>query len=332
MMMITVIVCTYNRCQSLAKALESIAASRLPPSVEWEVLVVDNNSTDRTREVVAEFCDRYAGRFCYLFEPRQGKSYALNTGIQRNRSDILAFADDDAIVTADWLWNLTSSLRDGSCSGAGGRIVPTWTKPLPRWLSITDPHIAGPFVSFDHGAEAGPLTHAPYGANMAFRREMFEKYGSFRTDLGPQPGNEIRGEDVELAQRLLDGGERLRYEPSAVVYHPVPENRLTKQFMRRWWFWYGYSRVVQSKLLSEAKWRVGRVPLYWLRRIVRWTLQWMISVRPAHRFYCELTICHIAGIMKACNKLPHNPKWALLPSKELSGTHSTDTSDTSIAN
>lgn len=302
MVMITVIVCTYNRSESLAKALESIAVSRVPPSVGWEVLVVDNNSGDRTKQVVEEICDRYAGRIRYLFEPRQGKSYALNTGIQHSRGDLLAFADDDAIVGEDWLWNLTASLRDESCSGAGGRIIPTWTRPLPRWLSADDPHTVGPFVAFDEGPEAGPLTRAPYGANMAFRREVFEKYGGFRTDLGPQPGNEIRCEDVEFAQRLLDGSERLRYEPSAIVYHPVPENRLTKQFMRKWWFWSGYSEILQSGLRSDGGWRIRAVPLYLLRRITRWTLQWMISVRPARRFYCELNICYIAGIIRSYNK------------------------------
>ncbi len=83
-MKISVILCTHNRCQSLAKALNSLAALTLPESVEWEVLVVDNNSSDGTREVVQrDFCGRYPGRFRYLFEPQPGKSYALNAGIRQ---------------------------------------------------------------------------------------------------------------------------------------------------------------------------------------------------------------------------------------------------------
>ncbi len=120
-MNITVILCTYNRCQNLAKALDSVAASMLPESVEWEVLVVDNNSNDQTRELVEGFCHRYPGRFRYLFEPQQGKSYALNSGIRVSPSEILAFTDDDAIVEPDWLWNLTSALHDGEWAGAGER-------------------------------------------------------------------------------------------------------------------------------------------------------------------------------------------------------------------
>lgn len=112
-MNITVILCTYNRCESLAKALESAAALRLPESVEWEVLVVDNNSTDQTREVVEAFCRRHTGRFRYLFERQQGKSYALNAGIREAGGNVLAFTDEDVTVEPPWLKNLTAALHDG---------------------------------------------------------------------------------------------------------------------------------------------------------------------------------------------------------------------------
>src|SRR5271156_2755228 len=89
------ILCTYNRAESLAKALASIAQSTVPDSIQWEVLVVDNNSRDATRSVVEEFWWRDPSRFRYLFEPKQGKSNALNAGIQQARGEILAFTDDD---------------------------------------------------------------------------------------------------------------------------------------------------------------------------------------------------------------------------------------------
>ena len=146
---ISLILCTYNRCQSLAKTLDSVAASTLPEWVEWEVLVMDNNSHDQTREVVEDFCCRYPGRFRYLFECQQGKSYALNAGIRDARGDVLAFTDDDAIVEPEWLWNLTSALHSGEWSGAGGRIVPVWPRPIPSWLSTDDPATMGAFVAFD---------------------------------------------------------------------------------------------------------------------------------------------------------------------------------------
>ncbi len=299
-MNITVILCTYNRHQSLAKALESIAASELPESIEWEVLVVDNNSNDRTREMVEDFSRRFPSRFRYLFEPSQGKSYALNAGIRESQSAILAFADDDAIVDRGWLWNLTSALHGGEWAGAGGRIVPVWPKPIPRWLSTDDPHTMGPFVAFDMGPEAGPLMRPPYGANMAFCREEFEKYGGFRTDLGPRPGSEIRREDIEFAQRLLTAGEQLRYEPSAIVYHPVPDCRMKKRFSLRWWFWYGHSEVAEFGSPPTARWLLGGVPLYLFRRLARWTLQWLVSIGASRRFSCRRNVWYIAGTALGC--------------------------------
>lgn len=118
-MRITVVLCTYNRCQSLLKALESLAASELPEAVEWEVLVVDNNSSDRTREVVEEFCRHNLTHFRYQFEPQQGKSFALNTGIREARGGIIAFVDDDVIADKAWLQNLTAPLASGEWAGTG---------------------------------------------------------------------------------------------------------------------------------------------------------------------------------------------------------------------
>ena len=219
-MRISVIVCTYNRLESLLKALDSVAASILPDSVEWEVVVVCNNSSDQMVAAVDDFCRRHPGRFRRLFEPQPGKSNAVNAGIRESQGDIVAFMDDDITVEPEWLHNLTSHLHNSEWAGVGGRILPGWTSPPPRWLSLKGRNALAPFVVFDHGLEAIELTEAPFGANLAFRREVFEKYGGFRTDLGRFPDSMIGGEDVEFGGRLLAAGLRLRYEPSAVVYHP----------------------------------------------------------------------------------------------------------------
>src|SRR5271163_1575532 len=108
-MKITVILCTYNRAHSISMALESVLASVLPPDVEWEVLVVDNNSKDQTRAVANEFCIRHPGRVRYLFEEHQGLSNARNAGIREARGEIIAFTDDDVTVDSTWLQNLTAS-------------------------------------------------------------------------------------------------------------------------------------------------------------------------------------------------------------------------------
>jgi len=227
-MKITAIVCTYNRCQSLARVLDSLAVSILSETIEWEVLVVNNNSSDETEAVVEGFSRRYPERFRHLFEPQQGKSYALNAGIREARGNILAFVDDDVTVEPLWLQNLTSALYDSQWAGCGGRILPARGFVPPRWLALNGPcNLVGALCAyFDPGDVSGELKDPPFGANMAFRKEMFARYGPFRTDLGPFPNNKIGFEDTEFGRRLMAGGERLRYIPTAVVYHEVPEYRV----------------------------------------------------------------------------------------------------------
>src|SRR5579863_1127417 len=185
-MHITVILCTYNRCQSLARALDSVAVSVVPEAIEWEVLVVDNNSNDQTETVVKDFSHRFPGRFRYLFERQQGKSYALNSGVGEARGDILAFVDDDVTVEPEWLQNLTSALLDSQLSGCGGRILPQRGFVPPNWLALDGPYnLVGALCAyFDLGDVSRELKEPPFGANMAFRKEMFARYGDFRTDLG----------------------------------------------------------------------------------------------------------------------------------------------------
>ncbi len=296
-MNITVILCTYNRCSRLARSLESTMALELPPSIEWEILVVDNNSTDQTRKVVEDYMQRSPRRFRYLFEPKQGKSHALNSGIRAAHGELLAFMDDDVTVEPTWLQNLTAGLHDGESAGAGGRILPGWMGAVPHWLPIAGPYAAGPLVLFDQGPVAKRLMEPPFGTNMAFHRGVFEKYGGFRTDLGPCPGTEVRNEDTAFGRQLLAGGEKLRYEPSAVVFHAVPTNRLQKKYFLDWWFDKARGDIREAGKPSAAVWCVAGVPLSAFRRLVVWTLRWMIAFGARPRFECKLKVWLNAGVI-----------------------------------
>jgi glycosyltransferase involved in cell wall biosynthesis len=298
-MRISLILCTYNRCQFLVETLESIAASVLPESVEWEVFVVDNNSSDQTRELVEGFCHRYPERFHYVFERQQGLSCARNAGIREGQGEVIAFTDDDVIVEPDWLWNLTSVLQAGEWAGAGGRIIAVWPGPIPGWLSTADSNALGPYGEFNLGPKAGPLSRPPYGANMAFRREVFERYGDFRTDLG-RTGSSLQGrEDVEFANRLLTASEPLWYEPDAVVRHRVQQRSMEKRYVLSWWYWYGRSEVAELGP-PPGKWIIKGIPLGLFRRLARWTLQWLISIGAQRRLVCQRTAWYLAGTAVAC--------------------------------
>jgi glucosyl-dolichyl phosphate glucuronosyltransferase len=296
---ITVILCTYNRCQSLAKALESVAHSRLPDAVDWEVLVVDNNSRDQTRDVVKDFCRRHPGRFRYIFESNQGKSYALNTGIREAQGDVLAFVDDDVTVEPTWLRNLTAPLKNGEWAAVGGRIPLQRTFAQPSWLPLDGPYsMAGMLTAFDLGERAGKLDQPPFGTNMAILKRMFEKYGSFRTDLGPRPGSEIRNEDTEFGRRLLAAQEPLWYEPSAIVHHPVPENRLRKQYFLSFWFDCGRATIREVERRPDI-WGIPRPYLTMLKHTLviapAKTLQWLLALSPQVRFYRKCWVWYTAG-------------------------------------
>jgi glucosyl-dolichyl phosphate glucuronosyltransferase len=315
-MKISIILCTYNRCQSLARALDSIAASTFLTAVEWEVLVVDNNSSDQTSAVLDDFCRRYPGRFRYLFESQQGKSHALNAGIREAHGEILAFTDDDVTVEPTWLRNLTAALESGEWAGSAGRTLPERNFSAPRWLSLEGKHALAQLAVFDLGSATGELTEPPFGNNMAFRKQAFERYGGFRTDLGPCPGSEIRNEDTEFGRRLLMAGERLRYEPSAVVYHAVPENRLQKEFFLAWWFDKARADVRAFGIPPETRWFIVGVPLYMFRRLAVWTLRWFLAIKASHRFSCKVKAWFILGGIVESYRLTHETKRQTTPSNE----------------
>jgi glycosyltransferase involved in cell wall biosynthesis len=306
-MSISVIVCTFNRSLLLERAIESIAQSRVPDPVEWEIVVVDNNSTDSTREAVKECAKRHQVKIRYLFEPKQGLSFARNSAIQSCRSVALAFTDDDVLVEPEWLWNLAACLQSGEWAGSSGRIIPTWDRPVPRWLSTSDVLSRGALVALDLGSEPVAMAQAPIGANMAYRREVFEKHGLFRIDLGRIGGNLMACEDTEFGERLLLCGERLRYEPAAVVYHPVPDDRLRKGYLLAWALARGRSDILMSGVPPETKWFILGVPLYLFRRLARWSVEWLLTLNPRSRFSCRMKVWGIAGAIQACHQLSRVP-------------------------
>jgi glucosyl-dolichyl phosphate glucuronosyltransferase len=305
-MKISVVLCTYNRSGSLSSALNSILASAMPSSLEWEMLVVDNNSTDGTKLLIEDYARRYPNRVRYVFELRQGLSNARNAGIRAAQGEVIAFTDDDVAVEPTWLANLAAPLleKDTMWAGAAGRICSGEKFSPPPWLILHGPfNMGGVIVQFDEGDKQTELRRAPFGANMAFRKAMFEKYGYFRTDLGRSGGSLIGNEDTELGDRLMAAGEHLCYVPNAVVNHPVPPERLTKKYVRSYWFGYGRS-LVRQKNRRRALWKI---PLHYLRELKR-RLQWMFEVDgrwPLHtqgRFYCQTTLCELAGeVVEAYN-------------------------------
>lgn len=292
--MVTVIVCTYNRSLQLSVALDSLLRATVPFDGGWEVLVVDNNSTDQTREVADGFCRRNPGHVRYVFEAQQGLSNARNAGIREARGQIVAFTDDDITVHPDWLHKLTDPFRDDRWAGVGGRVRPPQDFVQPAWLVMDGGRMdsSGVLALFDAGNVSCELTRPPFGANMAFRKDVFQKYGGFLPELGRSGDSLIGNEDTEFGSRLMAAGERMCYEPTAIVYHPVSAERMDKRYFLRWWHSYGRAMYRQTRAHPVVL-GVPRAYFSLVSRMARWltTSPW----KPQVRFYWKCRLWVAAG-------------------------------------
>jgi len=237
----SVVICSRNRVESLLETLRSLDAMRVPPGLPWEVVVVDNASTDGTAGRVREFAAGASVPVVVLEEPQPGKAYALNRALSGARGEVLLFTDDDAILDRGWLAGTLEAFERSGADCVGGRVVPLWLAPRPPWL--TD-RLLNILAMLDLGPEPRELTGGRqgmlYGVNYAFRREVFEQLGGFDTKLCARGcGNE----DFEMLDRLQAAGGRVYYDPSLLVEHKVFPERLTRAYFRRWHRLWGRDRA-----------------------------------------------------------------------------------------
>ncbi len=265
---ISVVICTYNRAASLKRALESLADMKVPDEVSWEVVVVDNNSSDGTRGVVDQFLGSSL-KIQYIFEPAQGLSLARNRGIKESRGHIVSFIDDDVLVAQDWLLEVKKAFDSSRVACVGGKVPLKQDLPFPDWwCKEYNPSLGqcekGDQIFILDSASQGTVG---IGANLSFRRSCFEQYGNFRSDLGRIGRSLLMGEDVEFCNRLRSHGELLMHFPRAVVYQCPDLSRVTKRYVLRWFFRIGewifledeFSRVAGalqvSLICGVPRWR-----------------------------------------------------------------------------
>lgn len=243
-MRFSVVIATYNRAGELQKTLQSLSGIKTKEG--WEVLIVDNNSPDETRETVLTMSKEFPVELHYLFEKEQGRSAALNTGIRAARGEIIIVTDDDVRVEPDWLDNAASDLDRLNCDYLGGKALPIWSGQRPEWLPNRGGKHWGVIALLDYGPE--PLEfgeqRVPLGVNMAFRRNAFKRAGLFDNSIGRKAGTLLGQEVREWCQRARAAELRGFYSPNLVVHHVIPSERLTKKYFRRWFYWHGISRAI----------------------------------------------------------------------------------------
>ena len=275
---VSVIIATFNRAGLLPGILGALASQEAPPSLGWEIVVVDNNSSDSTPDVVTSFSRTATIPVRYVFEPGQGLSRARNRGVREARGSILAFTDDDVLPAPDWIAQVVAAIDRWGAHGVGGRILPRWEAPPPSWitgnwrllrrLSIMD---------FDQSRLlALPLERKPqvWGANMAFRRELLDRVGGFDPRLGMLGHRLFRSEEFDLVERALRLGLRIAYDPALTVYHRIGSDRMRKSYFRRLEFDSAHGDARAARVVAAPS--LFGAPLSIYRRVFMDFWKWVI--------------------------------------------------------
>ncbi|MBR5493948.1 MAG: glycosyltransferase family 2 protein [Alistipes sp.] len=281
MLRLSLIIATYNRSASLIRALESVAQQNAPAS-EWECVVINNNSTDDTQERFAEFVAAHPDlNIRMVTELRQGLSFARNRGIRESEAEYIAIIDDDERISPDFITSYIS-LFDSTpdAVAAGGPIVAEYPSGRPRWMShFTERPVANTMYFGDKVREF-PEGRIPGGGNMAIRRSAVRRYGVFDTSLGYVGESLVGGEESDLFERLRIAEAKYYYVPTAVMYHIIPPEKLTANYLSRLSYNIGvsqlrralyYRRRARVRIKEIFKWVVTLVLALWYLVTLQWS-------------------------------------------------------------
>lgn len=231
---ISVIICSYNRATYIREALESLYNQQISKE-KYEVIVVDNNSSDNTDQVCQTFLSDHPDfNALYMKESQQGSSFARNAGAAVAAGTILVFMDDDAVAEPNFITGYKALFdKFHDAVGAGGRIIPRYIPSEPKWMSYYVSSLVG---NFDYSPTSCSFEKGKYPleSNMAVRKDAFENIGGFNTALPGVKGTlRIGGEGKDFFYRLTEGGKPILYEPLIRVHHVVETSKLTREYMYR---------------------------------------------------------------------------------------------------
>jgi glycosyltransferase involved in cell wall biosynthesis len=249
---------------------------RVPSDLAWEIVIVNNNSTDHTDDVISE----YVGRLPVWreFEPRPGKSNAQNRAIDVAKGDYIVWTDDDVVVDAGWLTAYVEAFRRWPDAAVfGGRIMPRYETPVEKWVTESEAVLEGPYAVRDFGDHIQVLSaddedHFPFGANFAIRA-IEQRAFRYNPDLGPVP-NKIRNqEEIDVIHRALGSGATGYWIPDAIVEHCIGRDRQTPRYIAAYWEGYGETWAFRNTAVTAAgPFWFGIPRRIWPRLLVWWLL------------------------------------------------------------
>jgi len=244
---ISAIICTHNRSEYLKRAVESLLSQSISKE-RYEIIIIDNRSTDNTKEIVRDLFLE-APNIVYQYEERLGLSKARNRGLEESRSEIVVYMDDDAVACQDFLKRHLEAYEKVSPTpvSVGGRIYLDWEMPKPGWYPDTE-GFERCLTRLDYGDEARFLEFTrceyPYGANMSFLKSDLLEIGGFEIGLGRQGTNLLSNEESRMFYALYERKAKVYYEPRAYVRHAVLKERINKKFFYRRFYWQGISNAI----------------------------------------------------------------------------------------
>lgn len=292
---VSIIICTYNRAQSLQDTLRAVRSLRTLADRLWEVIVVDNNSSDGTRALVTELATDWP-LLRYEFEPEQGLSHARNHGIAVAKGELLLFTDDDVLPEPDWMEQTILGLARYHADACGGFIAPVWEAQPPDWLT---PRFHGFLAVRDERCDdyiIGSSSEAPFGANMGIKRSVIESVGLFDTSRGRRGAVLASGEDGEMFDRILAAGFKAVFLGQSRVHHKVEAFRLEKSYFRRWR--YQSSRNIALSRDIPGSNRFFNIPLYLVPQLLRALAKALLGkffLSADEAFHREIVVFHFLG-------------------------------------
>jgi len=261
---ISAVICSYNRARFIIAAVESIFNQDYDKS-QYEVIVVDNNSTDNTVQLLQQYKDAHPSyNFSYYVERQQGVAYTRTRCAQEARGEIVAYLDDDSTAEPGWLSSLVSFYDEHPmCYSTGGRITPVFLTPVADWYSK---YFFGLVGNFDQGPKTKELTGVRYpaGANMSFRKKVFDEIGYFNTDLGRKGNGLLATEEKDMYLRIRAAGHEVWYLPHVAVLHNVEANKFDKNYVRR------HSKGIGGGERMMNKGNTGKLIMKFLEYVAKW--------------------------------------------------------------
>jgi len=220
---VSVVICTYNRDKFIGEALNCLAKQTLPPE-KFEIIVVDNRSTDNTASIAKKFiADHPELQVRYVLETNKGLSFARNRGMQEARASIITYIDDDAEVTPGFLESIVNFMQaDNTIVGIGGKVIPKYSESRePKWMS----HYLDGFVGLvdygDNPKKFDTTMKYPTGCNMTYTKEILQKVGGFNNELT------FRSDDKYIFYQVTAFSNKVYYLPDAMLYHNIDKDRLS---------------------------------------------------------------------------------------------------------